>query len=78
MMEPLLSLDHVTRKIRGTVPVTLVEDATIAIEVGEYIAVTGPSGCGKSSLLYLLGYEDMTLDQIKNFRQLGSSTAGHP
>lgn len=30
------------------------------------------------SLLYLLGYEDMTLDQIKNFRQLGSSTAGHP
>jgi transketolase len=30
------------------------------------------------SLLYLLGYEDMTLDQIKNFRQLGSNTAGHP
>jgi transketolase len=24
------------------------------------------------SLLYLTGYEDMTLDQIKNFRQLGS------
>ena len=30
------------------------------------------------SLLYLLGYEDMTLDQLKNFRQLGSNTAGHP
>ena len=30
------------------------------------------------SLLYLLGYEDMTLDEIKNFRQLGSKTAGHP
>ncbi|KRA00434.1 transketolase [Mesorhizobium sp. Root157] len=30
------------------------------------------------SLLYLTGYEDMTLDQIKNFRQLGSRTAGHP
>ncbi len=30
------------------------------------------------SLLYLTGYEDMTLDQIKNFRQLGSITAGHP
>ncbi|MEQ1899752.1 MAG: transketolase [Devosia sp.] len=28
--------------------------------------------------LYLLGYEDATLDQIKNFRQLGSMTAGHP
>ncbi len=30
------------------------------------------------SLLYLTGYEDMTLDDIKNFRQLGAKTAGHP
>ena len=30
------------------------------------------------SLLYLTGYEDMTLEQLKNFRQLGSITAGHP
>ena len=30
------------------------------------------------SLLYLSGYKKMTLNQIKNFRQLGSITAGHP
>ena len=30
------------------------------------------------SLLYLTGYEDITLDEIKSFRQLGSRTAGHP
>ncbi|AWD20431.1 transketolase [Fuscovulum blasticum] len=30
------------------------------------------------SLLYLTGYQDVTLDQIKNFRQWGSITAGHP
>ena len=30
------------------------------------------------SALYLLGYEDMTIDQIKNFRQWGSKTPGHP
>ena len=29
-------------------------------------------------LLHLTGYEDMTLDQIKNFRQWGYKTAGHP
>jgi transketolase len=28
--------------------------------------------------LYLLGYPDITIDEIKRFRQLGSKTAGHP
>jgi transketolase len=30
------------------------------------------------SLLHLTGYKDMTLEDLKNFRQLGSRTAGHP
>jgi transketolase len=30
------------------------------------------------ALLYLLGYERMTIEEIKNFRQLGSLTPGHP
>ncbi len=30
------------------------------------------------ALLHLTGYEDMTLDQLRNFRQWGSITAGHP
>jgi transketolase len=30
------------------------------------------------ALLHLLGYESVTLDQIKKFRQLGSLTPGHP
>jgi transketolase len=30
------------------------------------------------ALLHLLGYEAMTIDEIKRFRQLGSITPGHP
>ncbi|XMO98380.1 transketolase [Hyphococcus sp. DH-69] len=30
------------------------------------------------SLGYLLGYDGMTIEEIKNFRQLGAKTAGHP
>jgi len=30
------------------------------------------------SLLYLTGYDGMTIDELRNFRQLGAKTAGHP
>ncbi len=30
------------------------------------------------SLLHLTGYADMTMDEIRNFRQWGARTAGHP
>ncbi|HJZ17464.1 MAG TPA: transketolase, partial [Stellaceae bacterium] len=30
------------------------------------------------ALLHLTGYADITLDELRRFRQLGSRTAGHP
>ena len=30
------------------------------------------------SILYLLGYEGITLNDLKNFRKIGFPTAGHP
>jgi len=43
-----------------------------------FILSAGHGSMLQYALLYLTGYEDMTLDDLKNFRQLGSKTAGHP
>jgi lipoprotein-releasing system ATP-binding protein len=57
-MIPLIEAEHLTRILPATVPVTLVQDATMSVGEREFIAITGPSGSGKSSLLYLLGLLD--------------------
>ncbi len=43
-----------------------------------FILSAGHGSMLQYALLYLLGYEKMTLGQIKNFRQLHAITAGHP
>jgi lipoprotein-releasing system ATP-binding protein len=54
-----LRAEHLTRKLGGEVPITLVEDINLEISRGEFVAITGPSGSGKSSLLYMLGLLDL-------------------
>jgi lipoprotein-releasing system ATP-binding protein len=56
---PLIEARGVTKILAGIVPVTLVQDISLAILPREFIAITGPSGSGKSSLLYLLGLLDL-------------------
>ncbi len=43
-----------------------------------FILSAGHGSMLQYALLYLTGNKDMTLDQIKNFRQLDSKTPGHP
>ncbi|MFI4983796.1 MAG: transketolase [Rickettsiales bacterium] len=43
-----------------------------------FILSAGHGSALQYSILYLTGYQNMTLEQLKNFRQLGAITAGHP
>ena len=48
------------------------------IDRDRFILSAGHGSMLLYALLHLTGYKDMTLDELKNFRQLGSKTAGHP
>ncbi len=50
-----LTLRHVTKRFDGASgQVTALEDITLEVREGEFLAIVGPSGCGKSTLLSLL------------------------
>ncbi len=43
-----------------------------------FVLSAGHASMLQYALHYLVGYEDMTMQQIKDFRQMGAITAGHP
>jgi lipoprotein-releasing system ATP-binding protein len=58
MSEIAMQAAGLVRRIEGAVSHTLVNGIDLAVNKGEFVAITGPSGSGKSSLLYLLGLLD--------------------
>lgn len=43
-----------------------------------FIMSGGHGSAALYALLYLCGYKNITIDELKNFRKLGSKTSGHP
>lgn len=89
-----LSIDAVERAASGHpgMPMGMADVATVLfseflkfdakkphwLDRDRFILSAGHGSMLLYSLLYLCGYKDIELDDLKNFRQLGSKCAGHP
>src|ERR1700679_4348644 len=51
MSEPLLALDHVTKRFGRVV---IAEDLSLAVGAGDTVGIVGPNGAGKTSLFGLI------------------------
>lgn len=59
-VDKVIELRHLAKIYRkqGAAPIAAVDDISLTIERGEFIAILGPSGSGKSTLMNIIGLLD--------------------
>ena len=73
----MLALSNVTKSYRTSeVETRALDNVSLEIGTGEFVAIMGPSGCGKSTLLHILGMLDAPTSGSYRFfgEEVGSSS----
>ena len=67
-MPPLIELSGISRVYAmGSVSVQAVDNLTLSIEAGEFVAIMGHSGSGNSTLLNILQYHLISFNIISPY-----------
>jgi len=74
--EPILSVENIIKRFETPDGVlTAVDDVSLSVAPGEFVAVIGPSGCGKSTLFNVIGG---LIDGYEGRVRVGSETVKGP
>lgn len=73
--QPMIDLLHIYKEIRNDgLVVNILNDISVSVVTGEFVAIMGPSGSGKSTLMNIIGFLDTATSGNYHFKGTDVST----